>query len=408
MSQKTKMVDPLNPLSPEFLADPYPTFARFREEAPIFWSEKGKYWIATRYEDIHEILRDLSYEKQLQRWRQVNPLAKIIPPVQKLLKNRAVWMLNQDPPDHTRLRSLVNRAFTPKMVENMRDHIRDIANQLIDELGDKKEFDLVREYAFPLPVTVIAEMLGIPASDRDKFKEWSTKMTDTLEPGFNLNSMTQANHATEELVEYLKPLVAQRRKEPREDLISALVAAEEDGAKLTEEELLGNCILILVAGHETTVNLIGNATITFLRHPEQLEMIKNDPALVAGAINEVLRYESPVQMVRRLAGEPMEIAGQKIKEHDMLLLLLGSANRDPAMFADPDRFDIRRENSKKHLSFGHGIHHCLGFSLAEAEGQIAIRTLFERMPDLKMKDEHVQIRTPFALRGPKALTVVRG
>ena len=346
---KTQLADPLKPLSPEFLNDPYPMYQRLREEAPVLWSDKGKYWVVTKYSDIHAIMRDLQYEKQLERWRQFNPVAKLIPPVKNLMQSRSLWMLNQDPPDHTRLRSLVNKAFTPKMVSTLREHIKTLADELLKKLEDKAEFDLVSEYAFPLPVIVIAKMLGIPAEDRDKFKAWSTRMTETLEPGFDLKHMNEANKANEELIEYLKPLVAERRKNPQNDLISALVQAEEEGHKLTEEELLANCILILVAGHETTVNLIGNATMTLLQHPDQLALVKNDPSLMPGAINEVLRYESPVQMVRRLAHSDMELGGETIKERDMVVLLLGAANRDPEMFENPDKFDIKRENNKKHL-----------------------------------------------------------
>lgn len=403
----TKLADPLNPITPEFLANPYPHFKRMREEAPVYWSEKGKQWMLTRYEDVHGVLKDMSYEKRLQRWQQVNPLVKMLPPVSSLLKSRENWMLNMDPPDHTRIRSLVNKAFTPNMVNQMRSHIKDIAHELIDKFEKKSEFDLVSDFAFPLPVTVIAEMLGVPSSDRDKFRKWSNALTSTLEPGVNLVNMNNANKANDELIEYLKPLVEERRKEPREDLISALVAAEEEGSKLTPEELLGNCILILVAGHETTVNLIGNAVRCLLENPEQLALLKSEPTLVNGAITETLRYESPVQMIRRLAGEDMEIGGTKIKEMEMVLLFNGAANRDPEMFENPDKFDIKRENAKKHLAFGHGIHHCLGSSLADAEGQESIAALFARLPNLRLKEgKTIEFRQPFALRGAKELWMV--
>ncbi len=405
--QSTKLADPLKPLDPEFLQDPYPTFDRMRTEEPVFWSESGKYWIVTRFDDVYGILKTLSYEKGLQRWKQVNPLTKIIPPVRKLTESRKKWMLNMDPPDHTRLRSLVNKAFTPSMVNGMRDHIKEIAEHLLDEVKDKEEFDLVADYCFPLPVTVIAEMLGVPASDRDKFHKWSTSMTESLEPSMSMKHMMKANKVTDELMDYLKPLVNERRKNPKDDLISALVAAEEDGQKLTEEELLNNCILLLVAGHETTVNLIGNAARCLLTNEDQLKLLKEKPELVKGAITETLRYESPVQLVRRLAHEKTELRGKEIGERDMIILLLGAANRDPDVFENANSFDITRD-TKKHVAFGHGIHHCLGSSLAEAEGEIAIATLFERFPDLALKTEDIKIRMPFALRGPKELWVKTG
>jgi cytochrome P450 len=317
---------------------------------------------------------------------------------------RAKWMLNMNPPDHTRLRGLVNRAFTPKMVNEMRPHIQEIADFIIDRLQDKEEFDLVADFAFPLPVVVIAEMLGVPREDREQFKLWSHALTDTLEPEPNIEKMKQANKATEELYEYLRPLVAERRKNPKNDLITALAAAEEEGKKLTEDELLANCVLILVAGHETTVNLIGNAVRTLLQHPDQLDLLKANPDLIGSAIGEVLRFESPVQTTRRLAGETLELNGTKINEGDMLVLLLGAANRDPAQYENPDTFDIQRD-TKKHMAYGHGIHHCLGSSLADAEAQIAVGTLFKRLPNLRLLDQKIEIRTPFALRGAKKLMV---
>lgn len=402
--QSTKLADPMSPLSPEFLQDPYPTLDKMRQEDPVLWSETGKYWIVTRYDDVYSILKTLTYEKGLQRWKQVNPLAQFIPPVRKLTESRKKWMLNMDPPDHTRLRSLVNKAFTPSMVAGMRDHIKEIADYLLDQVQDKEEFDLVADYAFPLPVTVIAGMLGVPATDRDKFHKWSTSMTETLEPAVSMSHMMKANKATEEIIEYLRPLVAERRKSPKDDLISALVAAEEDGQKLTEDELLNNCILILVAGHETTVNLIGNTVRCLLSHPDQLALLKEKPELMKGAIGETLRYESPVQLVRRLAHEKTELRGKKIDEHDMLVLMLGAANRDPEAYEEPNKFDITRD-TKKHVAFGHGIHHCLGSSLAEAEGEVAISTLLEQLPNIALKTEDIKIRMPFALRGPKELWV---
>lgn len=398
------LVDPLNPLLPEFLEDPYPIFRKMREGAPVCWSEKSKYWMVTSYDDVRAILGDMHYEKQLHKWKQVNPLVKLLPDVSPLLKSRSAWMLNQNPPDHTRLRGLVNRAFTPKMVAEMRPHIQEIADKLIDGLAGKSEFDLVSEFAFVLPVTVIAEMLGVPKEDREKFKKWSNAMTDTLEPSPNLDLFKKANQANIELFEYLRPLVAQRRREPKNDLISALVQAEDEGSKLTEDELLANCVLILVAGHETTVNLIGNTARCLLQHPDQWEMVKSNPDLVPGAVGEVLRFEGPVQVTRRLAGEDMELHGKKIKDGDMMVLFMGAANRDPEQFPDPDRFDITRD-TKKHLTYGHGIHHCLGSSLADAEGQVALSTIIKRMPDLRLLPQTIEMRQTFALRGAKQLMV---
>ncbi|MBS1955488.1 MAG: cytochrome P450 [Cyanobacteria bacterium SZAS-4] len=405
MSQPSATLeDPVLHASPDFINNPYPTFARFRNEAPVFWSEKGKYWIVTKYADIQSILRDLHYEKGLQNANTLNPIVKMLPPVKEAIKSRSTWMLNQNPPDHTRLRSLVNRAFTPTMVNSMRGHIEDIANRLLDDVAQKGEMDIVQDFAFPLPVTVIAEMLGVPPEDRHIIKGYSQGLTNGLEPGFDIGRITRANKAVQEFEDYLRPLVEERRKNGKNDLISALVSAEEQGDKLSMEELLGNCVLMLVAGHETTVNLIGNSVLALLNNPNQMQMLKDQPELCVTAVNEFLRYESPVQTVKRLAAQELQLHGEKIGVGDTLLLLLGSANRDPEHYQNADQLDITRADNK-HLAFGTGIHHCLGSSLAEVEGQIAITTLLKRFPNLKMKSQKVEFKFPFALRGPKELLV---
>ncbi|HEY9868847.1 MAG TPA: cytochrome P450 [Candidatus Obscuribacterales bacterium] len=402
----TKLIDPLHHVTPEFLQDPYPTMQRLRSEAPVFWSDKGKYWIITRYSDAHTILRDQSYEKGLSRMGQVNPLVNLIPPASELRKSTSHWMLTQNPPDHTRLRSLLNKAFTPAMVQQMRPDIQEIADRLIESVRGKRQVELVSEYAFVLPVTVIAAMLGVPAEDRDKFHKWSHALTEMLEPRMTLDlgRINRANEANKELIEYLRPLVQERRKNPRNDLISALVEAEEQGSKLTEDELLANCVLLLVAGHETTVNLIGNGVLALLRNPDQLELLKKEPDLIQSAVEEFLRYESPIQLVRRVAAYDMELGGQKIDKDDMLVVLLGACNRDPEVFPNPDKLDIRR-SPNKHIAFSEGIHFCLGASLARLEGQIAISTLFKELPDIRLATEKLEFKQPFALRGLKEMPV---
>lgn len=399
----TTLEDPLLHATPEFINNPYPTFTRLRNEAPVFWSDKGKYWIVSKYADIQQILRDLHYEKGVANPKAMGA-AQQVPAVQEAMKNRSTWMLNQNPPVHTRLRSLVNRAFTPTMVNGMRSHIEDIANHLLDQVQAKGEMDIVHDFAFPLPVIVIAEMLGVPAADREKIKAFSKPLTDALEPGFDMERVTKTNKAVKEFEDYLRPLVEERKRQGTSDLISALVTAEEAGDKLSMEELLGNCVLMLVAGHETTVNLIGNSVLNLLRHPEQLDKLRANPDLALTAVSESLRYESPVQTVRRIASQDMELHGQKIEKGDVLLLLLGSANRDPEHYENAEGMDIARENNK-HLAFGTGIHHCLGSSLAEVEGQIALNVLLKRCPNLKLKSQNVEFKFPFALRGPKELLV---
>lgn len=398
------LADPLFHPSKEFLANPYPVFAQLRAEAPVMWSEKGKYWLVSRYEEVNAILRDLHYEKGFQRWKTVNPLVKLIPQLAEQLNFRGKSMLNMNPPDHTRLRALVNKAFTPAMVSGMVSHIEEIASDLLDKVQAKGEMDLIADFAFILPVTVIAEMLGIPGADRNHFRDWSHALTEALEPGAAIPKLLKAAQANKELQGYLKPLVEDRRKNPKSDLISALVQAEEEGNKLTEEELMANLVLLLVAGHETTVNLIGNSAIALLRNPEQMELLKARAELMDSAVDEFLRYDSPVQLIRRNAGCDLELAGHKIAEDDTIMLLPGSANHDPAQFERPEILDITRQNNK-YLSFGTGIHHCLGSVLAKAEGKIALTALLTRMPDLKLKSDKLEYRLPFALRGVKELPV---
>jgi pimeloyl-[acyl-carrier protein] synthase len=320
------------------------------------------------------------------------------------LKYREKSMLNLDPPDHTRMRALVNKAFTPAMVNEMRRHIENITNNLLDKVQPKGEMDLIAEFAFVIPVTVIAEMLGVPAEDRERFKGWSHALTELLEPSLDVTKAMKAVAANNELINYLRPLVAERKKNPQKDLISALGAAELDGNKLTDYELLANVILILVAGHETTVNLIGNSVISLMRNPDQLDLLKSDPNLMESAVEEFLRYDSPVQFVRRNADSGLELAGKEIRQNDLLVMMLGAANRDPAQFENPDKLDITRTNNK-HLAFGSGIHHCLGAALARTEGQIALSTLLRRVPGLKLKTTNLEYKTPFSLRGVKAMPV---
>lgn len=407
MTTQSKLADPLTPMSPDFLQNPYPTLDKVRAECPVLWSEKGKYWLVTRFAEGNSILRDLHYEKEgMKPPMTISLLLHLIPGASELTNSVGHWMLRKDPPDHTRLRTLVNKAFTPSTVKELRPRIQELTDQLLDEAAAKGEIELVSEFAFVLPVTVIAELLGIPAKDRDLFHRWSKTLTEILEPRPSINPqrLTKASAANHEMIEYLRPLVAERRKAPKDDLLSALVAAEQEGSKLTEEELLSNCVLMLVAGHETTVNLIGNGVKALLQHPDQLKLLQDDPSLIVNAVEEFLRYDSPVQIVRRIASEDMELGGQKIKKDQMLVIVLGGCNRDPEVYAEPNKFDITRKDIK-HLSFGQGIHHCLGATLARAEAEIAISTLVKRFPAMRLKTDELEIKEPFALRGVKSMPI---
>jgi cytochrome P450 len=316
-------------------------------------------------------------------------------------------MLFRDPPDHTRLRSLVSRAFTPRVVEAMRPHIQEIVDGLLDRLEGARGMDVIEDLAYPLPVRVICEMLGVPIEDQDVFKEWSADIARSLDASIlpaGSEVITRGQESGDALREYFRSLIAVRRKQPREDLLSALIAAEEQGDKLSEPELVATCVLLLIAGHETTVNLIGNGVLALLRHPAELRALAADPALIQTGVEELLRFDGPVQRTGRLTNADVEIDGRQISKGSIVAAVIGAANRDPAHFADPDRLDVtRREN--RHIAFGFGIHFCLGAPLARIEGQVAIGTLLRRWRTLKLVSDTPEWRESSVLRGLKTLPV---
>jgi cytochrome P450 len=313
-------------------------------------------------------------------------------------------MLVSDPPDHTRLRALVQKAFTPRMIEQLRPRIIAIVGELLDRIRERPQpFDVIADLAYPLPVVVIAELLGVPAEDRARFHEWSSLLAASLDPLVSSELMDRVGHAREALHGYLREIIAERRREPRSDLISALVAVEERGDILSEPELVVMCTLLLIAGHETTVNLIGNGILALLRNPEQLAQLRQNPSLITTGIEELLRFDSPVQMTGRIASEPVELGGRVIEPRNWILPLLGAANHDPAQFAEPEKLDLSR-NPNPHVAFGRGIHFCLGAPLARLEGQIAIGGLVRRFAHLELAGEPVR-RDQITLRGLKSLPV---
>ncbi|OLC16101.1 MAG: hypothetical protein AUH29_06210 [Candidatus Rokubacteria bacterium 13_1_40CM_69_27] len=392
------MAEPVqfNPLLPEVVADPYPTYHRLRAEDPVHLSPTGV-WFLTRYDDAAMILRDPRFGKR---------------GYQQLLTARfgreglGRSMLFQDPPDHTRLRTLVSKAFTPRVIEGMRGHIQQIVDRLLDDVKGKGTMDVVADLAYPLPVNVICEMVGVPAGDRERFGQWSHDIARSLDAiAFpDPEIVERANRAEDGLNDYFHELVAERRRAPRGDLLSALIAAEEAGDRLSTEELFATGILLFIAGHETTVNLIGNGTLALLRHPDQMRRLREDPSLIASAVEELLRYDSPVQRTGRIVYEDVVIDGKTIPKGSLTVGLLGAANRDPAHFPDPDRLDITR-GATHHLAFGWGIHFCLGAPLARLEGQIAIGTLLRRLPRLALAAEHLEWRETSTLRGLQRLPV---
>ena len=314
------------------------------------------------------------------------------------------WMLFRDPPDHTRLRNLVNKAFTPRAIEGLRPRIQELVNYLLDAVQTRGSMDIMADLAYPLPVLVICELLGVPAKDRDLFKEWSGDVARTLDP-IQMPEMVAKGHAVvDSMVTYFRGLIATLRKNPQGDILSAMIAAEEQGDRLSEDELLANCILLFSAGHETTVNLIGNGLLALIHHPEQKQLLQENPNLIQSAVEEFLRYDGSVQLTGRSTKEDVEIGGKLIRQGERVMTVLAAANRDPAQFSDPDRLDITRKDNY-HVALGQGIHFCLGASLARAEGQIAIGTLLQRISRLTLLEETPQWRPAFTLRGLQTLPV---
>jgi cytochrome P450 len=313
-------------------------------------------------------------------------------------------MLFLDPPDHTRLRALVQQAFTPRALEALSGRIRQIAAQLLEHIPDVTAFEVMETLARPLPMIVMAELLGVPLRDRDRFETWSRLRARVIEPTITRREQHLANQAAHELDAYFLGLIEQRRVEPQDDLISALVAAETAGDQLSHDELLVMLRLLLVAGNETTTNLIGNGLLALLRHPEQLQLLRSNPNLMPGAVDEVLRYDSPVQVSARTALQDLQLEGRPIRSGQGIVLLLASANRDPEVFNQPDRLDITRQGLSS-LAFGRGIHHCLGAPLARLEAKIVFETLLERFTDLRLLTAEPRYRDNVVLRGLAELAV---
>ena len=394
-----------NPFAPGMLADPYEMYRALRENDPIHRSEMMESWVLTRYDDIDKVLTDNRFSADRQRAR--TRFAQMIQEQQAQYGplSTAQTMLTSDPPDHTRLRKLVSKAFTPRAVLDLRPRIQDIVDYLLVEAGERGEFDIIHDLAYPLPVIVIAEMLGVPPEDRHRFKHWSDTVVATLGGPFTPPEVIEAARvAIEELAEYIGHVIAERRAEPKEDLISGLIAAEEGGQVLSEEEIFATCILLLIAGNETTTNLIGTSMLALFQNPEQMERLRKDLSLMPSAVEELLRYAGPVHGTGRVPKEDIEIAGHVFHEGEMVFTLLAAGNRDPSHYPDPDKLDVAR-NPTDHLALGDGIHFCLGAPLARVEAQIAIGTMLDRFPKLLLLDEDPEWGGTFIIRGPKRLNV---
>jgi len=392
------------------LADPYPDYHRLRRENRAHLDPHFNEVLLTGYADAAAALRhpQLSSRRVAEEGLPIpEALLWLVRPVTQSLARQ---MLFSDPPDHTRLRGLAARAFTPRVVEGMRTRIQALTDELLDHMDRPGPVDLIPAFARPLPLLVIAEMLGVDARAQRSFKIWSEDLAlfiggSTLPQAVVL---TRGARGMMGMRRYFRAEVRRRRARPGgpgDDLLGALVAAEDAGDRLTEEELLANCALLLAAGHETTTNLIGNGVLSLLRHPDQAAALREDPALVEGAVEEVLGYESPVQWTGRVALEAVRINDLEFPAGRRFAICLGAANRDPEQFPEPDRFDIRRAENR-HLAFSHGIHFCLGAALARLEGQIALGTLFRRFPNLRLTGGRLEFQANFTLRGLKSLPVL--
>jgi cytochrome P450 len=390
-----------NPFDPEFRKNPYPTYKRLLEEAPVYQSPIGS-TVLSRHRDCEAVLRNQkSWSSDF-----LNATQQGFEPDLELFQDLDRPFLLMDPPDHTRLRGLVNKAFTPRVVAELRPRIQEIVDELIDAAAAKGSLEVIEDLAYLLPVMVITEMLGVPSASHLQFRAWSAELAAALDPAPMVapEVMQRQRDAVMAFDGLFRGLIAERRKDPKDDLLSALVAAEESGDKLTEGELLATCRLILVAGHETTVNLIANGVLQLLRHPDQLEVFRGDWELAASVVEEVLRFDPPVQLTGRIAMEDAEFDGVKVPKGHSAICLIGAANRDPERFPEPELFDVRRGDDR-HLSFGFGIHFCLGAPLARLEGQIALRTLFQRLVEPSLAPGDLMYKPNLVLRGLASLPV---
>jgi cytochrome P450 len=395
-------------LTPEFRDNPYQFFSVLREHDPVHHTPFGVYLIS-RHADAATIVRDPRLSNNQRNSELFQAFAKANPdPDSPMSEMNDVVMLFLDPPDHTRLRSLVSKAFTPKMVERLRARIQQIVDERLDAVvarGDGR-MDVVTELAYPLPVVIICELLGVPAEDHATFQAWSSELAASIDPDplITPDQRVRINAAGEAFFEYFKELIERRRRSLSDDLLSALIEAEEGGDRLSEDELLGTALFLLIAGHETTVNLIGNGTLALLGNRDQLERLRADPSLDRHAVEELLRFDSPVQLTQRITLDEYQVGDVTIPKGQNLVPLLGAANHDPAAFDDPDRLDLGRENANRHLAFGGGHHFCLGAALARLEGEVAIPSLVRRFPTIDLSGEPVH-RTTFTLRGLEHLPV---
>lgn len=400
-SRKDKALSLYHLLDPDVLANPYPLYHRLRTEAPVHWDPFLHAWVVTRYTDVVHVLHYFSANRtpnpeQLSAMglSALNPIAEVM----------VRQMLFMDPPDHTRLRGLASAAFTVRRVERLRSHIQEIMDGLLDQVIAKGRMDLIADFASPAPAIVTAELLGVPVADHDQLKTWSADFAEMLGNfQHNPDRFPKILRSVQDMSSYFRSAMQEQKLHPRDGLVSAMMAASVDGAKLTEDEIIANLIVTMVGGQETTTNLIGNGMLTLLRNPDSLERLRSNPALMPSAIEELLRYESPSQHTARLAPEEVILGGKSIKKRQAVIAVMGAANRDPERFPDPDRLDIERPDNR-HVAFGWAAHFCFGAPLARLEGQIALATILRRLPNLSLDTTApLEWRHNLGLRGLNAL-----
>jgi pimeloyl-[acyl-carrier protein] synthase len=391
-------------LDPEVLANPYPLYHKLRSRDPVHWDPFLHAWVVTRYADVVNVLHHFSADRtptpeQLSALNlsALNPIAEVM----------VRQMLFLDPPDHTRLRALASAAFTPRRVEQLRSHIQEVMDRLLDAVVSKGSMDVIADFAGPAPAIVTAELLGVPAADHTQLKEWSQDFAEMLGNfQHNPDRFPRVLRSVENLCTYFRSAMREQQTDPRDGLVQAMMSAEIEGARLTEEEIIANLIVTMVGGLETTTNLIGNGVLTLLRHPAELARLRADSSLIPSAVEELLRYESPSQHTARLAPADVELGGKRIRRRQAVIAVMGAGNRDPKRFPEPDLFDLTRKNNQ-HLAFGWAAHFCFGAALARLEGQIAFATILRRLPQLELNAQGALVwRHNLGLRGLTSLPVV--
>jgi cytochrome P450 len=391
---------------PEVRANPYPFYAQIQAQDPVHWDEAMGFWVITRYTDVASAFNDKRFSRAEGLMKGFKRLPESEQATAKPVYGAFSKMMTYaDPPYHTQLRGLVSKAFTPRVVEQMRSHIQQLVDHLLDTVQARGQMDVIHDLAYPLPIIVIAEMLGLAVEERQRFKTWSDDLFATLGVVRRApNLMGKAAQSLAEMTDYITTLSKERSLQPKEDLLTGLVMAVDEGNRLTQEELVANVGLLLAAGHETTTNLIGNGMLALLRNPDQRDKLRDNSTLIESAVEEMLRYDNPVQIVYRSATEDVELEGKPIRQGQLVNLMLGAANRDPAHFSEPERFDITRSEGR-HMGLGLGIHFCLGAALARLEGQIAFTTVLRRFPDLRLATDTLAWQEHPTFRGLKSLPV---